>query len=48
MVDMHKLTPNNEEVLVFPNWLSVKQNCRIPRLEIVLYGSVWTLEKKLS
>jgi hypothetical protein len=28
LVDMHKLTPNIQEVMVFPNWLSVKQNLR--------------------
>jgi hypothetical protein len=26
LVDMHKLTPNIQEVMAFPNWLSVKQN----------------------
>jgi hypothetical protein len=29
LVDMHKLTPNIQEVMTFPNWLSVKQNLRI-------------------
>jgi hypothetical protein len=24
LVDMHKLTPNIQEVMAFPNWLSVK------------------------
>jgi hypothetical protein len=27
-VDMHKLTPNIQEVMAFPKWLSVKQNLR--------------------
>jgi hypothetical protein len=26
LVDMHKLTPNIQEVMAFPNWLNVKQN----------------------
>jgi hypothetical protein len=26
--DMHKLTPNIQEVMVFSKWLSVKQNLR--------------------
>jgi hypothetical protein len=26
LVDMHKLTPNMQGVMSFPNWLSVKQN----------------------
>jgi hypothetical protein len=26
LVDMHKITPNIQEVMEFPNWLSVKQN----------------------
>jgi hypothetical protein len=25
LVDMHNLTPNIQEVMTFPNWLSVKQ-----------------------
>jgi hypothetical protein len=25
IIDMHKLTPNIQEVIAFPNWLSVKQ-----------------------
>jgi hypothetical protein len=49
LVDMHKLTPNIQEVMAFPNWLSVKQN--LPKLqspESVLYSSVWTLEINTS
>jgi hypothetical protein len=30
LVDIHKLNPNIQEVMAFSNWLSVKQNCRIP------------------
>jgi hypothetical protein len=29
LVDMNKLTPNILEVMIFPNWLSVKQNLEI-------------------
>jgi hypothetical protein len=25
IIDIHNLTPNIQEVIVFPNWLSVKQ-----------------------
>jgi hypothetical protein len=25
LIEMHKLTPNIQEVITFPNWLSVKQ-----------------------
>jgi hypothetical protein len=25
-IDMHKLTPNIQGVMSFPNWLSIKQN----------------------
>jgi hypothetical protein len=28
ILDMHKLTPNIQEVMAFPMWLSVKQNLR--------------------
>jgi hypothetical protein len=45
IVDMHKLTPNIQEVMTFPNWLSVKQNMRkLPSLESVLYNPIWTIE----
>jgi hypothetical protein len=45
IVDMHKLTPNIEEVMTFLNWLSVKQNMRkLPSLDSVLYNPIWTLE----
>jgi hypothetical protein len=44
LVDMHKLTPNIQEVMTFPNWLSVKQNMRKLCLESVLYSPIWILE----
>jgi hypothetical protein len=44
IVDIHKLTPNIEEVMAFPNWLSVKQKSAETGLEIVLYSPIWTLE----
>jgi hypothetical protein len=28
LLDMHKLTPNIQEVMAFPIWLSVQQNLR--------------------
>jgi hypothetical protein len=34
LIDMHKLSPNIQEVIVFPNWLSVKQKS----VEIVKSG----------
>jgi hypothetical protein len=44
---MHKLTLNIQEVMVFSNWLSAKQNLH-NALESVLYNSIWTLEKNTS
>jgi hypothetical protein len=44
LVDMNKLTPNIQEVMVFLNWLSVKQKSVETGLEIVLYSPIWTLE----
>jgi hypothetical protein len=49
IVDMHKLTPNIQEVMAFPNWLSIKQNLRkLPSLESVLCSPIWTLETNAS
>jgi hypothetical protein len=48
-VYMNKLTPNIQEVMAFPNWLSVKQNLRkLLGLESVLYSPIWTLETNTS
>jgi hypothetical protein len=44
---MHKVTPNLQEVITFPNWLSVKQNLQ-KLLEAVPYSSFWTLETNTS
>jgi hypothetical protein len=41
---MNKLTPNIQEVMVFSNWLSVKQKSAETSLETVLYSPIWTLE----
>jgi hypothetical protein len=46
-VDVHKLTPNIQEVMAFRKWLSVKQNLEIA-LESVLYSPIWTLETNAS
>jgi hypothetical protein len=49
LVNMHKVNPNIQEVIAFPNWLSVKQNLqKLRSLEVVLYSSFWTLETKTS
>jgi hypothetical protein len=31
LVDIHKLTPNIQEVMAFSNWLSVQQNLQIAK-----------------
>jgi hypothetical protein len=47
MVGMNKLTPNIQEVMAFPNWLSVKQNLqKLLSLGSVLHRPIWTLETK--
>jgi hypothetical protein len=44
LIDMHKLTPNIEEVIAFTMWLSDKQILRnMPSLKSVLYSHIWTL-----
>jgi hypothetical protein len=44
LVDMHKLTPNIQEVMTFPNWLGVKQNLqKLQSLQSVLYSPIWTI-----
>jgi hypothetical protein len=45
MVNMHKVNPNIQEVIAFPNWLSVKQkSAELLSLESGLYSHFWTLE----
>jgi hypothetical protein len=41
---MHKLTPNIQEVMSFPNWLGVKAESVEIALKSVLYNPIWTLE----
>jgi hypothetical protein len=49
LVDMHKLNPNIQEVMTFPNWLSAKQNLQqMPSLDSVLYNPFCTLETNTS
>jgi hypothetical protein len=49
IVDMQKLTPNIQEVMTFPNWLSVQQNLRkLLSLKSVLYSPIWTIETNAS
>ncbi len=44
MVDMHHLTPNIQEVMTFPNWLSVKQNLqKLLSLNSGLHSHIWAL-----
>jgi hypothetical protein len=45
--DMHKLTPNIPEVIVFSKWLSVKQNLRSGP-KSVLHSHIWTLRTNTS
>jgi hypothetical protein len=45
---MHKLTPDIQEVMAFPNWLSVKAESVKIALEYVLYSPIWTLETNAS
>jgi hypothetical protein len=46
---MNKLTHNIHEVMVFPKWLSVKQNLqKLPSPKFVLCISFWTLETNAS
>jgi hypothetical protein len=40
LADMHKLTPNIQEVMAFLNWLSIKQNLqKLLSPESVVYSS---------
>jgi hypothetical protein len=49
LIDMHKLTPNIEEVIAFTMWLSDKQILRnMPSLKSVLYSHIWTLGTNAS
>jgi hypothetical protein len=44
LIDMHKLTHNIQEVIVFTKWLSDKQILRnVLSLKYVLYSHIWTL-----
>jgi hypothetical protein len=43
LVYIHKQTPNIQEVMTFPNWLSVKQNLQ-KLLWNLLYRPIWILE----
>jgi hypothetical protein len=46
---MNKLTPNIQEVMVFLNWLSVRQNLqKLLSLEYVLYSPVSTIKTNIS
>jgi hypothetical protein len=49
LIDMHKLTPNIQEVIAFPNWLSVKQkSAETVSLKSVMYSPIGTLETNAS
>jgi hypothetical protein len=49
LIDMHKLTPNIQEVIAFPNWLSVKQkSAETVSLKSVMYNPIGTLETNAS
>jgi hypothetical protein len=45
--NIHKLTPNMQEVMAFPKWLSVKQNLRSD-LKSVMCSHIWTLGTNTS
>jgi hypothetical protein len=48
LIDMHKLTPNIQEVITFTMWLSDKQVLRNEQsLKSVLYSRIWTLGKNV-
>jgi hypothetical protein len=45
---MQMLNPKVQEVIVFPNWLSVNQNLQnLPSLLSVLYSQIWTLRTNI-
>jgi hypothetical protein len=44
LIDMHKLTPNIQEVIAFTKWVSNKQILlNVPSLKSVLYSHIWTI-----
>jgi hypothetical protein len=48
-LDMHTLTPNIQEVMPFPSWLSAKPNLqKLLSPESVPYSPFWTLETNTS
>jgi hypothetical protein len=49
LIDMHKLTPNIQEVIAFTKWLSDKQILRnVLSLKSVVYSHIWTLGTNAS
>jgi hypothetical protein len=49
LIDMHKLTPNIQEVIAFTKWLSDKQILRnVLSLKSVVYSHIWTLRTNAS
>jgi hypothetical protein len=44
LIDMHKLTPNIQEVIAFTKWVSNKQILlNVLSLKSVLYSHIWTI-----